>query len=69
MNTTQTLQVLVDLIEFSLQELCDTPPDKRNDFISGQIYALSECLETLQLCSSARTLGLNYDILKRFPSE
>ena len=50
-----------------MQELYEFPPEERSDFAWGQIYALSECMEILQHCPLALSLGLCYDIQKRYP--
>ena len=62
----QTLETLIQTIHLNLQELTETE-NAANNFCLGQIYAYVECLEILQLCPSFRSLGLDYDIEKRFP--
>lgn len=67
MTEKQTIKHLIDIMEFNMQELYEFPPEERSDFAWGQIYALSECMEILQHCPLALSLGLCYDIQKRYP--
>lgn len=58
------LKYLIASLEYNLQELneCGDAP-----FPLGAKYAYVECLEIIQHWEEASSLGLDYDIEKRFP--
>lgn len=66
-NEKQTIRRLIQTIHESLQESYDSGRQKSEDFALGQVYAYVECLEILQSCPTFRTIGLDYEIEKRFP--
>ncbi len=63
----ETLEYLIELFVYYLEELKEANEYNKNPFIHGEKTAYVECLEIIQRWDKASTKGLGFDIEKRFP--
>ncbi len=63
----ETLEYLIELFLYYLEELKEVDEYNKNPFVHGEKTAYVECLEIIQKWSKSTIYGLNFDIEKRFP--
>lgn len=68
MDEIHTVIYMISVIQSDMNELAEAERlEPHSDFRTGQMYAYAECLELLQLCSTFRDFGLDFEIEKRYP--
>ncbi len=60
----QALAYLIKTLETNLLELLEL--DHKNEFVVGEWYAYTECLEMITRWKEANKFGLDYEPEKRF---
>ena len=67
MDAEEILVYLAELLLLYLEELKDSKGAGENSFRYEEQTAYTECLEIIQAWKGAETIGLNFDIEKRYP--